>query len=117
MKLVVKLPVKKDTLSAIVKIYKIDKVKHAFIITVHDTLADKFYEIVTLKERKRKQSIKEGQYYNIKFWPYFSVDMVPNHVIQNIVKINNERIIVHSTSITGNVYLSNNFKGLIYSPD
>ncbi len=100
----------KDTISTTVKIIYIERVRYAYIIDVYDTVANSYYRIVFLKEKKRKPPIKIGEYHKIDFWPYYEEDMIPNHAIKNILIIKDKRIIIPSTSWSGNIYLTEDFQ-------
>ncbi|HLN52606.1 MAG TPA: hypothetical protein VK212_02790 [Lentimicrobium sp.] len=99
-----------DTISATVKIIHIERIRYAYIVDVYDTIADSYYRIVFLKEKKQRPSIKIGQYHKIDFWPYYEEDMMPNHAIKNILIIKDKRIIIPSTGWSGNIYLTEDFK-------
>lgn len=100
--------------------YKVEKIFHqskAFIIYLHNEKEDKWYTLVSIKKKVRGYSkIKVGSTYALRLNPYFNQSYIPDHARTFRVIIEGVKVSVKSESWTGNVYTSENLKGLYYIP-
>lgn len=104
-----------DSVFRVFKIMKIQKVKNGFIIDLHDEVNDKWYTLVSQKERIRScKKIKVGKSYTMYIFPFFKNTQMPNLGFVFEVFLNGNKILVPSRSWTGNVYTTPNLIGLCY---
>ena len=114
----------KDTILTckVVKITKarksINKTNKAFIILLQDTVTGRYYNVVSLKEKRSKyktlEKIKVNKVYSFKLNNYHGCYFVPDVGVFDSLNIKGVRIDIPGRSDVGNVNTSSSLVGIYY---
>jgi len=109
---------KKDIISyknAIIYYKHSDISKNAYLILLKNIDNGNNYLIVTIKGNMEKgKRINVGNIYKLKLEKYFKNDLFINLGIPIEVEINKTKVLIHHNRWTGNIYITQNIKGLYY---
>jgi len=104
---------KSDTCTCKLQIIKVESTKEAYLIFAIIEKDSSQIVMVSLKSRnKQGESIKIGNSYLIKLYPYYDQDIFPDHMLIFDVIISRRKVMVPSNGWASNVYTSPDLSGL-----